>query len=136
MLSGIGGLVKTSGGDLTIDGTVTGAAATGIGGIQVQQKAPFQAGGAGHVRSTCASRRENPGIAFDTSGSGITAGTGDVSLEGNVIDLGTANSIGGAGGLTFNADTRKLVLGGSHQDGGIVFTDADRAPPSGTASRR
>jgi hypothetical protein len=123
--------VRTVNGALTISGTGAGSSSSNIG-IDVANQAVVQATGSGSVALTGKAPPGTAAIFFDTSGTGLKVGTGNIVLTGDVIDLGAAGSISStsshASHLFFQALTtgRALVLGGSGDAAGaLTFTTAD-----------
>ena len=64
------------------------------------------------------------------TGGTLATGSGDLTLIGNVIDLGAANSVSttGSAQLFFQPLTasRPIILGGSDTTGSLVFSTTDR----------
>src|SRR5262249_8619571 len=73
------------------------------------------------------------------SGGGLSVGSGDLTLNGDVIDFRPGFYAGGSGSSTANGRlffqpttaSRPLVLGGSDTPGSLVFSNADLAALSG-----
>ena len=123
IFDGPGNLVSTASGDLSITGNSADSA-----GIEVESQGQIQAGGAGNL--TLNATGSGAGIFFDSTGSGISAGSGTVTLDADQIDLGSPNSVKGTGPLVFgNApnSVAPIQLGGNDIAGTLVFTTTDQA---------
>src|SRR5262249_53915081 len=130
-VEGSGTVVKSADGALSITGTGQGHG-TDNQGIEVVGAGVVEATGRGAVTLTGHAPGAPPAITFVSgNGSGsLQAGTGDVTLSGDVIDLGDPGSISGSGQLFLQPHTpsRPIQLGGtSDAPGYLTIKSADVA---------
>jgi hypothetical protein len=124
-------VMATANGSISIIGTGTAA---GGNGIELASGGVIQATGSGAISLTgtapdntaaiTSARPATPGL--------IIAGSGTVTLIGDVINLATSSgnptvTSAGAGGLVFEPNTvaRPIILGGANSAGSLVYTDTD-----------
>jgi hypothetical protein len=131
-ISKVGTEIVGSSGGISITGIVrsSGAGAFGVGVITNAQIEDSSTGSVSVVGQAPGSR---PAIYFATGGSGIKVATGNVTLTGNIIDLGDTGTIlsttqSGTSHLAFQAYThgRAIVVGsGSDASNALTFTNTD-----------
>jgi hypothetical protein len=129
-----GTAVLGSSGGIRITGTARGSGANAYG-VGVASDTQIQAFGTGNVTLTGQAPASMPAIDFASDGSGVTVGTGNLYLIGNIIDLGSAGSISststsGTSHLGFRTYTAgRLVVAGSASDASnaLTFTSTDLA---------
>jgi hypothetical protein len=128
-----GTAILGSSGGITIKGT-SRSSGTGSRGVSVEFGALIQAASTGAVSLTGQAASSMPAIYFDNgNNSELKVDTGNVTLTGNVIDLGQGNSIfstttSGLSHLAFQAYTygRAIVIGaGSDVPNALTFTTTD-----------
>jgi hypothetical protein len=131
--SGPNTTVAALGGNVFLNGTCQSTDVFDAG-ISLDDGTLVQAGGGGSVSLQGQAPGDTPALTFDTGfGTGIQVDTGNVSLTGDVIDLGDPGSIAStsstvhAGQLSFAPFTpgRPIVLGGSDTAGSLVFSADD-----------
>src|SRR5262249_34140898 len=135
LITDTGTVVSTASGDLIITGIGQGSG-NGNTGISVVGGATLRAGGAGKVRLVGDAPGDTGAINL-VSGATLQSGSGDVTLEGDVINLTDANSLTSTGGSTLIFEPlltppfttlRPIVLGGTtNRTNALTFTSTDAA---------
>jgi hypothetical protein len=127
-----GGIESTGNGNVVITGTGAGSSANS-NGVAVVGGSTILATVSGNVSLQGQAGANVAAIFFDMGHhSALGVNTGNVTLTGDVIDLGDANSVisaGGASHLLFQPLTpnRPIILGGSATAGSLVFSSTDLA---------
>jgi hypothetical protein len=128
-----GTAVSTTGGNLSITGNAQGSNTLNFG-IDIEDSATLRTVGAGNLTLEGQSSGQTPaitnGFGFNFASGLLQSGSGDVTFIGDVIDLGTANTVTTTGGsrlffkpFTFN---RPIDLGNAtDQAGALTFTPMD-----------
>jgi hypothetical protein len=127
--------VTTANGNLTIAGT---GAAAGYG-VEVESGALLQAGGSGNLGLQGQAAPGTAAISIDANTaigvSRLQVNTGNVTLTGDIIDLGAPGSVNSTSTTAHSSQvlfqpftaSRPLILGGDNVAGSLVFTNADLA---------
>ena len=131
-----GAMLTSSGGNISVTGTGGGTGSNDFG-IDVENGAAVTATGSatltltGTGAPTANTAAVTASGAMSGTGGALTTGSGNLTLIGNVIDLGAANSVSttGSAQLFFQPLTasRPIILGGSDASGSLVFSTTDQA---------